>query len=407
MWTRVIADDLTGACDVGAALHGLGVPIVVESLGAPRVTAAGNAALVVRNTQSRTLPPADAAVRVRRALEDAPHARDGIVVKKIDTALRGPLGAEIEAAMDAVRARLAIVLPAIPEVGRTTVGGRQLHDGVPVHETAFARDPHNPIDDSRVAAVIAATARRRVGEVSLDDVRSGRIATAIARRIREGGIVVGDAESDADLARWIAALPLAAAPLVLVGSTALARACRALPFRWPSRRTAVRSNADRAGAGAGVLVVSGSAHPSTRAQLDRVAASADVTLATVDVGAPGASAEAAAHGLAAGAVVVLAAPSDRVTGGSARVLEALAAATVAIFARARPRSLVLVGGETAYAVLAALGHPRLLIDRPPPVPLVACATILDGAAAGTAVLTKGGSTGDADRLSALVAEAAR
>jgi uncharacterized protein YgbK (DUF1537 family) len=407
VWTRVVADDLTGACDVGAALHGIGVPIVVESLGAPHPTRAGDAALVVRNTQSRTLPPAAAAVRVRRALEDAPHARDGVVVKKIDTALRGPLGAEIDAAMDAVRARLAIVLPAIPEVGRTTVAGRQLHDGVPVHETAFARDPHNPIDESRVAAVIAATARRRVGEVALDDVRSGRIATAIARRTREGGIVVGDAESDADLERWIAALPLAAAPLVLVGSTALARACRALPFRWPSRGAALRASADRAGAGTGVLVVSGSAHPSARAQLDHVAASADVTIATVDVGAPGASAETAAHGLAAGGIVVLAAPVGRVAGGSARVVEALGAATAATFARVRPRSLVLVGGETAFSVLAALGHPRLLIDRAPPMPLVACATILDGTAAGTAVVTKGGSTGGADRLSALVREAAR
>src|SRR5262245_61033449 len=146
---RVIADDLTGACDVGAALHAHGVPVVVESIDAPAAPA--GAALLVRNTQSRTLPPDAAASRARPALADAPRERDGVGLKKIDTALRGPLGAEIDASMDAVGAPLAIVLPAIPDVGRTTVGGRQLHEGVPVHETAFARDPQNPIAESHVA----------------------------------------------------------------------------------------------------------------------------------------------------------------------------------------------------------------------------------------------------------------
>src|SRR5437899_2065390 len=131
---RVIADDLTGACDVGAALHALGMPVVIESIDAPATDRTNDGALLVRNTQSRTLAPVAAVARVRRALADAPRTPDGLVLKKIDTALRGPLGAEIDATIDAVGAALALVLPAIPDAGRTTVGGRQLVDGVPVHE---------------------------------------------------------------------------------------------------------------------------------------------------------------------------------------------------------------------------------------------------------------------------------
>jgi uncharacterized protein YgbK (DUF1537 family) len=39
--------------------------------------------------------------------------------------------------MDAIGASAALVVPAIPDVGRTTVGRHQL-EGVPVHRTAFA-----------------------------------------------------------------------------------------------------------------------------------------------------------------------------------------------------------------------------------------------------------------------------
>jgi uncharacterized protein YgbK (DUF1537 family) len=409
---RVIADDLTGACDVGAALHALAVPVVVESIDGA-VRAASDAALVVRNTQSRTLAPDAAAARVRRALADAPRTRDGFVLKKIDTALRGPLGAEIDATMDAVDAALAIVLPAIPDVGRTTVGGRQLHHGVPVHETAFARDPQNPVAESRVGAVIAATSRRRVGSVSLDDVQAGRVAEAIARCRAEGAdVVVGDAESDADLARWIAGLAEGklgdtVRPLVLVGSTGLAKACCGLPAGWLPRAAGTPTPTWPAPSGAGVLVVSGSAHPATRAQLADAERSIGLEHTTVDAGSPGASGEAAAARVAAGGVVALVAPAGSVVGGSERVLDAVATAAAVALARVRPRVLVLVGGETAFAVLAKLGHPRLAIDRPAPMPLVAHATIAEGTAAGTAVITKGGSTGAADRLSALVAEARR
>src|SRR5262249_35204118 len=94
----VLADDLTGACDVGAALLPWPEPVLVDVVPG----AVGRGGLRIRNTQSRGLAPADAAERVRCAL--AAEDRDGadIVLKKIDTGLRGPLGAEIDAAMDAV-----------------------------------------------------------------------------------------------------------------------------------------------------------------------------------------------------------------------------------------------------------------------------------------------------------------
>ncbi len=197
---RVLADDLTGACDVGAEfLPGPGGVVVQPALEtggpAPRGT------MCVRNTQSRTLGPADAARRVAAALADVGPGWAGLVLKKIDTGLRGPLGAEIDATMDALGVEEAFVLPAIPEVGRTTLGGRQMIGGVPVNETAFACDPHHPIHDASVPAALAATGRRQAAVIDIAAVR-GDLTAAIERaRAAGAGVLACDAETRRQLER--------------------------------------------------------------------------------------------------------------------------------------------------------------------------------------------------------------
>ncbi len=196
---RVLADDLTGACDVGAELLPWPGGVAVQPTSESRPAAARSDALWVRNTQSRTLPPADAAGRVTIALADVSPGWAGLVLKKIDTGLRGQIGAEIDAAMDALGVDEAFVLPAIPEVGRTTLQGRQMIGGVPVHQTAFARDPQNPIHDDSVPAAIESTGRRKAGVIALGAVRNGIAGAIDDARAAGAQVLVCDGETDADL----------------------------------------------------------------------------------------------------------------------------------------------------------------------------------------------------------------
>jgi uncharacterized protein YgbK (DUF1537 family) len=401
---RTVADDLTGACDVAAALRPMSNGIVVE--GPARWARPGSdrfaAATIVRNTQSRTLPPSEAAGRVRAALADVPAAWRGILLKKIDTGLRGPLGAELDAAMDAIGAEVAVVLAALPEAGRATVGGMQLVDGVPVHETAFARDPHNPVSDARIGAVIEATSRRRTANVGTDEMRRRGAAAAIARhRAARATVIVGDATTDDDLVAWVDGLELdGAAPVVIVGSTGVARALRrrlpdadatpAAPTIWPAN--------DRP---AGVLVVAGSAHEVTHEQLAHAARTGALRVVTVDRGSAVASGAAAAADLRAGRDVALCVPRASTEGS----LDALGTATTAAL-EARPAAVVLVGGETAHHVMALLGHPRLWVESIP-APLAVRTSVIDGPLGGLPVVTKGGSSGPPTRLVELIEEVRR
>jgi uncharacterized protein YgbK (DUF1537 family) len=119
----IIADDLTGAADCGAACaaHGLETVVVLdESGGLPP------AQVVAIDANTRAMTREAAAAETARIVREY-SAR--IVYKKIDSTLRGNAGAEVAAALEAYRGMglpqaVTVVAPAFPAVGRTTKNGR-------------------------------------------------------------------------------------------------------------------------------------------------------------------------------------------------------------------------------------------------------------------------------------------
>jgi uncharacterized protein YgbK (DUF1537 family) len=87
----------------------------------------------------------------------------------------------------------------------------------------------------------------------------------------------------------------------------------------------------------------------------------------------------------------------------------LAEAVAAIARRTPVATLVLIGGESSYAILGRLAA-RAIAVHGRIAPLIAQGTILDGVAAGATLVTKGGSGGEPDVLARLIvggAEAGR
>src|SRR5215510_7143264 len=120
MAITLIADDLTGACDAGAHFSGRGA--VAVFVDAARVDAAREVAVL--DTESRALSAREARDHLGAAARqlDA-RLRTGFVFKKIDSTLRGPITAEIEAIAEVTSRPTALVCPSFPAHGRTVVGG--------------------------------------------------------------------------------------------------------------------------------------------------------------------------------------------------------------------------------------------------------------------------------------------
>ncbi len=400
---QVIADDVTGACDVGAELAAVGFRVRVAVTGAARDDDDGGVRVV--NTQSRTVRAGEAYTRVLRA---ARRGSIDILLKKIDTALRGHLGAELDAAIDGLGATAAFVAPAIPSVGRVTRDGQQWFDGRRLAETEFASDPEGGGGESSVAAVVARESRRRTEVIGLDTLRAGRLAERARTLIHAGAeLFVVDAESDDDLTSMVRAILQLPRPLCVVGSIGVA-APLAAALR-PDRAPPVHpfESVPRP-----VLVVCGSLHSMAAAQVEAVCgprAAHRLTLPSrpgeMLTAAPRAqlvAAAGAALGDGRNVAVVVPRPAtapdirDRHLAG-----QALAETVRDVLRLGKAAGLVLIGGETTFAVLAAIGASELtVLGRI--APLVTAGTIDTGEAAGLPFVVKGGSGGEAGSLRALL-----
>ncbi len=160
----IIADDFTGSLDTGVQFSKKGIPTLVTIK--PEISFEeidGAVEVLVFDTESRHTTPEEAGSRVERIVRKAKAFGIEYFYKKTDSTLRGNIGIELEAAVNACGSSEIMFVPAYPQTDRTTVNGRQFLKGVPLEDTAFGKDPFNPVSDSYIPSVIA-------GQSSLDAV---------------------------------------------------------------------------------------------------------------------------------------------------------------------------------------------------------------------------------------------
>ncbi len=182
-----LADDLTGALEVGAKFAGEGVASVVTTDAAFQCTVP----VMVIDTETRHLAPALAAAQVTLVLQQAHRRGVTLIYKKTDSTLRGNIAAELEALAGFYGVRV-IYAPAYPAMGRIVTDGRLYVNGVLLEHTGFAKDPLNPITDSRVPAGIFCDVEEDVAEAARHILQAappslaagtGALAGELARRM--------------------------------------------------------------------------------------------------------------------------------------------------------------------------------------------------------------------------------
>jgi len=188
----IIADDFTGALDASVHFAVRGARTCVTADGDCDLAEAGREVQVlVLSTDTRHLPPKDAYRVVYDAVSRAKAAGYRYIFKKTDSALRGNVGSELAAVMDAAGADNLVFVPAFPQIGRVTRNGILYIEGVPVAESVFGRDPFEPVRCSRIRDIIA----QQTDKAVILHTASEEVAP------RRAGIQVYDAETQEDLVR--------------------------------------------------------------------------------------------------------------------------------------------------------------------------------------------------------------
>ncbi|GHJ33066.1 hypothetical protein TPA0910_74990 [Streptomyces hygroscopicus subsp. sporocinereus] len=199
-----------------------------DALAASRPPHPGEA--TVLDLDSRYRPAAEAAEAVRDALRLSSPDGDTLVLKKIDSLLRGNLAAEIGAlAEDGAGVVLA---PALPVGGRVVRSGVVYVNGVALHESDAWRLEATPAPRSIAEALDGLPTTR----IPLSTVRAPGhwLLSALRTATDDGRVAVCDAETDADLDAIVEASLAAGPRLRLVGSGGLALALGRLLAATPS-----------------------------------------------------------------------------------------------------------------------------------------------------------------------------
>lgn len=263
----IVADDLSSATDCGAQVVRSGLSVVVP-LGSYSLPSQGRTPDVISiDTDSRSLSAEGAYERVKRATQQLVTQGWTQFFKSVDSTLRGNLGAEIEAVMEVVQPDCAIIAPAFPKYGRTTIDGVQYLRGRPLHETEFGTDPTAPVKDANIIRRIGQGSSRKAGQVTLDVVRRG--SAAIEKRVqelRENGIelIVVDLAEQEDLKRICLPFSQSRLRIVWVGSTGLAEF---VPFAFGALSVVDASAQHHRVDSRPALALVGSASETTREQL--------------------------------------------------------------------------------------------------------------------------------------------
>ena len=354
---RIVADDLTGALDAAAPLVGLAGPLPVLWDAAAATEACGSFAL---DSESRDRPaPAEGWLAALRGAD--------LAYKKIDSLLRGRTVEEIAICLKSGRFASAVIAPAFPAQQRITRGARQ-------YWRPAATGAWQPVE----VELMAELARRGL------PVRHASSSGEIAGH----GFFLCDATTEDDLAAIVQAGRGLRTPLLWIGTAGLARALvgpsgPALPIPLPTP----------------LLLVIGSHHPVTLAQVQQLAAHAPGAAATIRLDSTdlAAAVEVLAATLVARgrAALVFALPDGTGADVAGPLFDRVMA--LAIGQVAPPRSLVVTGGATLFRLTRAL-EARSLLVASELMPGIAVSRLEGGRWPGATVLSKSGAFGAPDLL---------
>lgn len=408
----VIADDVTGACDVAAELRELGLEVAVV-LGVPDAAdIPQDVDVVVVGLGTRTAPRERAVADSLAAASAVREAGAGRWYQKycstFDSTDEGMIGPVADALVDASGSRASVGTPATPHSDRTVYRGHLFVGDRLLSESPLAHHPLTPMTDPDLVRVLGRQTPRPVSLVDHRAVREG--ADAVAARLADAdGHVLADALVDDDLDVLAAAIDRPGSNVLPGGGAGL---ITALARRVRPAHGGASLEAPDAGAR---LVLAGSASSRTREQLavadgptvvvDAVRAATDqprVVAETLD----GIRAD-----LAAGRLPIVSAghdPEAIAAAQSALGVDAAAAAVEAVIAEVAlaaveqlgVRRILVAGGETSGAVTRALGLRALRLTRrvdPGVAWAVGRATAATGAPV-LGVLLKSGNFGGVDLL---------
>jgi 3-dehydrotetronate 4-kinase len=348
-----IADDLTGATDLGVTLAREGLSVIqVNGVPQPSLDIPRADAIVVA-LKSRTNPAKEAVAWSLAGLEWLRERGAERVYFKycstFDSTPRGNIGPVGDALLDALGERFTVATPAYPRNGRTVYKGNLFVGDVPLAESGMRDHPLTPMRDSNLVRVLGAQTRRKVSLVPCDVMEAG--ADSIKNKLNDvEGYAVLDAVRDEHL---IAAGEACRDLKLTTGGAGLAMGlARALGVKRSSSAVLPALPGP-------AVILAGSCSQATLGQIEAWGSAAlKLDPAHLDSAA---AIEWAVRRLPSPALIYASSPPETIMAGRGAAIEQAFREIARGLAAKGVRKFVVAGGETSGAVVEALGVRALAI----------------------------------------------
>lgn len=196
--TLIVADDSTGANASAILLNKLNFSTLslIEYDHASMIR--GYDAVAV-STDSRATEATTAFERVENVLKTFSHISPNIINKRIDSTLRGNIGAELNAFVKHYKKRKIAMVPAFPNSKRTCKDGRVYVNAIPLEETDVAKDPKMPLHTSNAKDILHAQFNGQTANIYLSDIHSQGLVDKIKTLFETHDAIIFDAVTNNDI----------------------------------------------------------------------------------------------------------------------------------------------------------------------------------------------------------------
>ncbi len=198
----IVADDFTGACDTGVQFSKNHLKTIVITSTDYIRESLEKCDVLVMNTESRFDNPEMAYKKAYDTGKTILPEEIKYFYKKVDSTMRGNIGAEISGLMDALEIRHTFLVPALPKYGRTTLNGNVFVNGVLLEETEFGNDPKNPVKESFIPKIISRQTAKKTAVIIYDYILAGRntLEEKLQHHLNAGiEIIIFDVKEEKDI----------------------------------------------------------------------------------------------------------------------------------------------------------------------------------------------------------------
>jgi D-threonate/D-erythronate kinase len=172
----IIADDLTGANDTGVQFtkNGYKTKVLILDDELTNTKFEDNYDVLVIDTETREDEEKISRSRLNKILKSINVSEKDIIYKKIDSTLRGNIGAEIEEIMKIFNKQFCIISPSFPSHQRVTIGGNLLVEQKLLGLSGYVDNSTGKKAESFIPSLLGQQTKLSIGRIDLSAVNKGQ-----------------------------------------------------------------------------------------------------------------------------------------------------------------------------------------------------------------------------------------